>query len=467
MQLNDLTLFVRVADCGSLTGAAVELDISSAVASAGLKRLEKELGTTLFIRSTRSLRLTDAGERYLIHCRSALADLDMGQRAITSSLTQISGTVSLAVPSDVGRNIILPWLDDFLSEYPELKLRLHIGDNLSDFYRDKIDVALRSGKPKDSSLVAFKICDSTRVLCASPEYIERMGAVNNLEQLQQHNCLFFMLDERTHDQWFFSKEGQQYKVRVTSNRTCNDADVARRWAVAGQGVVFKSCLDLTDDLESGRLVPMLTDYVGEEADLYLVCPGREHVTPVVLLLRDMLRVRSKAWLARTNSRLIKDMPDRQPMTKVRQADAADLDVIKTLARETIDKCYRSFLGDEGVDWFINGGGSDKEIIEHLENIMLLEVDGKIQGFCAAEEGFIHLLMIHPQLQQTGFGEYLLAQVESMQRDEGYEHLRLEIFKGNEQALKFYVKHGWSIVGEEQDASFGLVRVFMRKILDRL
>lgn len=298
MQLNDLRLFVRIADCGSLTAAAVELDISTAVASAGLKRLEKALGTSLFIRSTRSLRLTDAGERYLIHCRRALADLELGQRAIESAQASISGLVSLAVPSDVGRNVLLPWLDDFLQQYPQMNLRLHIGDNLSDFYHDKIDVALRSGRPKDSTLVAFKICQSHRVLCASPDYIKRFGEVNSLEQLSKHNCLFFMLDERTHDQWIFNKNGQQHKVRVTANRTCNDADVARRWAVAGQGLVYKSWLDLTDDIEAQRLVPLLGDYRGEEADLYLVCPGREHVTPVVLLLRDMLRERCKQRLER-------------------------------------------------------------------------------------------------------------------------------------------------------------------------
>ena len=303
MQLNDLKLFIRVADCGSLTAAAVELDISSAVASAGLKRLEKELGTTLFIRSTRSLRLTDAGERYLIHCRRALVDLELGHRAIESSQASISGLLSLAVPSDIGRNVLLPWLDEFLLEYPELKLRLHIGDNLSDFYHDKIDVALRSGKPKDSSLVAFKICNSRRVLCASPDYIKQFGEPNSLEQLPQHNCLFLMLDERTHDQWVFNKNGQQHKVRVSANRTCNDADIARRWAVSGQGLVFKSWLDLTDDIESGRLVPLLNDYQGEEADLYLVCPGREHVTPVVLLLRDILRQRCKAHLERVKRRM--------------------------------------------------------------------------------------------------------------------------------------------------------------------
>ncbi|MCL1050141.1 GNAT family N-acetyltransferase [Shewanella abyssi] len=153
------------------------------------------------------------------------------------------------------------------------------------------------------------------------------------------------------------------------------------------------------------------------------------------------------------------------MKSVRQASSADLDRIKRLAKETIDKCYRSFLGDEGVDWFINGGGSDREINQHLEDIVVLEVDGTIQGYCAAEEGFIHSLMIKPQLQGTGLGGYLLAQVEAMQHAQGYEHLRLETFKANEQALNFYQKQGWSIATEERDESFGLVRVFMRKILD--
>lgn len=296
MQINDLRLFVRVADCGSITAAATELDISPATASAALKRLEKQLGTSLFIRSTRSLRLTDTGERYLIHCRRALSDLALGQQAVNDVTEKISGVVSLAVPSDVGRHVLLPWLDEFIDQYPELKLRLHIGDTLSDFYHDKVDVALRLGTPKDSSLVAFEIAKVKRLLCASPAYIAKYGEITAIDQLSDHNCLFFMLEERTHDQWRFSKNGREFKVRVTGNRTCNDAEVARRWAVAGKGVVYKSSLDLEEDITSGRLVPMLTDYQGESADLYLVCPGREHVTPVILLLRDMLRERCKQRL---------------------------------------------------------------------------------------------------------------------------------------------------------------------------
>lgn len=296
MQINDLMLFVRVADCGSITAAATELELSPAAASAALKRLEKQLDTSLFIRSTRRLRLTDTGERYLIHCRRALADLSLGQQAIDDVKEKISGVVSLAVPSDTGRSVLLPWLDDFMDEYPQLKFRLHIGDTLSDFYHDKIDVALRIGTPKDSSLVAFQIAKVKRLLCASPEYIAKHGAITSIEQLSDHNCLFFMLDERTHDQWRFTKNGREFKVRVTGNRTCNDAEVARRWAVAGKGLVYKSALDLGEDILRGRLVPMLKDFEGESADLYLVCPGREHVTPVILLLRDMLRARCKQRL---------------------------------------------------------------------------------------------------------------------------------------------------------------------------
>lgn len=301
MQINDLRLFVRVADCGSITSAATELDISPATASAALKRLEKQLGTSLFVRSTRSLRLTDTGERYLIHCRRALSDLALGQQAVNDVREKISGVVSLAVPSDVGRHVLLPWLDEFMDQYPELKLRLHIGDTLSDFYHDKVDVALRLGTPKDSSLVAFEIAKVQRQLCASPAYIAKYGEVTAIDQLSDHNCLFFMLDERTHDLWRFSKSGREFKIRVTGNRTCNDAEVARRWAVAGKGVVYKSSLDLEGDIISGRLVPMMTDYEGESADLYLVCPGREHVTPVVLLLRDMLREKCKQRLEETST----------------------------------------------------------------------------------------------------------------------------------------------------------------------
>ena len=298
MLINDLALFVRVADCGSISAAATELDLSAASASAAIKRLEKQLDTPLFIRTTRSLRLTAQGERYLIHCRRALSDLALGEQAIASDKGKVSGSLSLSVSSDFGRNMFVPWLDAFLEDFPQLQIRLHLGDNITSFYHDKIDMAVRYGEPQDSNQVAFTICNVERVLCASPAYLAKYGAPSSLEELTAHNCLFYKLDERTHDQWAFRRDGQEFKIRVTGNRSANDAEIARRWAVAGKGIVLKSSLDLVDDLESGRLVRILPEYRGLPLSLYLVCPGREHVTPVVLQLREMLRQRCQSVIER-------------------------------------------------------------------------------------------------------------------------------------------------------------------------
>ncbi|QIR13437.1 LysR family transcriptional regulator [Shewanella aestuarii] len=297
MLTDDLNLFVRVADCGSIAAAAIELDISSAAASAALKRLEKQLDTILFVRTTRSLRLTAQGERYLIHCRQALDQLLLGQQALLSEKGKISGDLNISVSSDFGRNVLLPWLDDFLNAYPELSIKLDIGDNLSHFLHDKIDMALRYGNPPDSNQVAFNICHTQRVLCASPEYLAKHGEPKKVAELSQHNCLIFKVDERDYDLWNFRRDQQEYKVRVSGNRRSNDAEVTRRWAVAGQGIVFKAALDVVNDIKSGRLVAILTDYTSEPVPLSLICHGRDHVTPAMLLLRDQLRQHCQQLLA--------------------------------------------------------------------------------------------------------------------------------------------------------------------------
>ncbi|WP_394130166.1 LysR family transcriptional regulator [Shewanella maritima] len=303
MHVQDLALFIRIADCGSISAAAIELDMSAASASAAVKRLEKELGANLFIRTTRNLRLTEQGERYLIHCRRALDDLTLGQQAIMTEQDDFAGAISISVSSDFGRNLFLPWLEPILQQHPKLSVRLHMGDQLSDFYRDKIDVGLRYGKPEDSTQVAFEICKVRRLLCGSANYIAQKGAPSTPDELRQHQCLIYKLDERTHDQWQFSREQQQFKVRVTGTRSTNDAEIARKWAVADQGLVFKSTLDLADDIINGRLQPVMPNYLGEQISLYLVCPSREQVTPVIIMLREMLRQQCKRLLRQVSSYL--------------------------------------------------------------------------------------------------------------------------------------------------------------------
>ena len=292
LRLDDLQVFVRTADCGSLSAAARELGISPALASAAVKRLEGELGLRLFLRTTRSLSLTAEGTHYLDPAREALRLLRAGSDALAASKDSFGGTLKIAMPSDLGRNLLLGWLDAFQRRHPKLHYQLSVSDRLADMVRQQVDLAIRYGEQDDSSLIALPVAAANdRVLVASPAYLREHGPVLSLDDLQRHNCLRFALEDGLHDRWTFYRLPQrdQVSVRVSGNRSADDADLVRRWAVAGLGIAYKSRLDVSADLAAGRLQRLLPQMAGEAAPLHLVCMHRAQVTPLVLQLRDFLR----------------------------------------------------------------------------------------------------------------------------------------------------------------------------------
>ncbi|PTU78429.1 LysR family transcriptional regulator [Pseudomonas indoloxydans] len=293
----DLQLFVRTAETGSLSAAARLLDVSPAVASAALKRLEQQLQVRLLARSTRSLRLTPEGELYLVHARLALQSLEEGRQQLVGSQEGICGVLQLSAPSDLGRNTLLPWLDAFQDEHPQLQLRLLLADRVADLFREPVDIALRYGAPEDSSLVALPVAaENRRVLCASPSYLARHGSPRSVEELHQHNCLLYMLHGRAYDRWRFQDGKREVLMNVAGDRVCDDADVTRRWAVAGRGVVYKSWLDVAEDVREGRLQVLLPNWLGEPTPLYLVCAHRAQLSKAVHLLREFVQLRCQRLL---------------------------------------------------------------------------------------------------------------------------------------------------------------------------
>lgn len=302
LRFDDLQLFVRAADLGSLSAAARVMDMSAAVASAALKRIEQQLGARLMARSTRSLRLTAEGDGFLEYARAALSSLEEGRRLLASSQDQVSGVLQLSAPSDFGRNVLLPWLDEFQRQHPQLTLRLLLGDRIADLFRQPVDIALRYGEPEDSSLVALPIApDNRRVLCAAPSYLARQGEPQHLEQLAQHNCLLFMLGNRVHDHWRFHDGKREMSLTVHGDRISDDADVVRRWALEGAGVAYKSWLDVAGDVQTGRLKVLMPELQGEWAPLNLLCAHRLQLSKPVNLLREMLKLRCSALAARSPS----------------------------------------------------------------------------------------------------------------------------------------------------------------------
>lgn len=293
--LQDLKIFVETAHRGSLTAAARVMDLSPAATSAAVKRLEAELGTPLFIRSTRSLRLTHPGEVFLEHCEQALQLVGDGFQAVRTGQTVIRDVLQLSMPSDVGRHYLLPWLDDFMERYPKVDVRLQLSDRLVDIYQQPVDIALRYGEPPESSLIALPIvAQNRRVLCASPDYLARYGEPDSPLALSGHNCLCFMLGEDVHARWRFWKDGQELSVKVRGNRTANDGDAVHRWVLAGKGIAYKSLLDVADDLRAGRLVSLCRDWQTEPTPLNLVCADRRQLSPAVQALRHFLVERCEA-----------------------------------------------------------------------------------------------------------------------------------------------------------------------------
>jgi DNA-binding transcriptional LysR family regulator len=294
IRLEDLLIFVSAADNGSLSAAARQLDLTPSVASVGLKRLEAELGARLLARSTRSLRLTPDGERYLQYARN----VEAGSNAVAHGRKAIGGTVSLSVPSDLGRNVLARWLDEFQTNHPDVSLQIRIGDHLTNMFSSSIDLAVRYGTPEDSTLIALPLVnDNRRVLCASPAYFARHGKPATPADLLDHNCLRFALSDTVHDRWTFHADGEPTTVSVRGNRCNNDGELVRRWAVDGHGIAYKSRIDVLKNLREGTLESALTDLQGEAAPLHLVCTHRLMLSPTVNALRDFLQRHIKLYLA--------------------------------------------------------------------------------------------------------------------------------------------------------------------------
>ncbi len=298
VRLEDIRIFVATADGGSLSAAARALDLTPAVASVSVKRLEKELSTRLLVRSTRSLRLTPDGERYLLHALTAFAALSAGQHAIADGLQTIGGNVSISMPSDLGRNLLFRWIDDFQTRYSKVTLNIRLGDRITDLYRQPVDLAVRYGEPEDSTLIAIPLTrDNRRVLCASPEYFARHGRPRVPTDLTQHNCLRYALADSLHQHWTFAGIGTDagdqtsVTVKVEGDRISDDAELVHRWALAGYGIAYKSRLDVLASLRSGTLEAALTGFQGEPAPLRLICTHRLLISPTVIALRDFLQQR--------------------------------------------------------------------------------------------------------------------------------------------------------------------------------
>lgn len=288
--LQDLELCLRVAERGNMSEAGRELGLTTAAVSAAVKRLELALGANLFDRTTRSMRLSAAGEIFIPHLQQVLGGLDVAESELRNLQGLVSGEIRISMPSDLGRNLLLELLDGFQNIHPNLKFIVHISDSVQDLYREGLDLVIRYGDQKDSGLIAQKLCDNRRVLAAAPAYVARVGQPATLADLINHNCILFYRNDSPYSKWLFEVDGREQTIQVKGNRYANDGELVKRWALAGHGIVYKSRLDIARELENGSLVELLPNqYQGQTAPLYAVYKERRYQTYRMAQLLGYLR----------------------------------------------------------------------------------------------------------------------------------------------------------------------------------
>jgi DNA-binding transcriptional LysR family regulator len=286
--LQEMAVFAKVVGAGSLSAAARDLSLSTAVVSRRLAALEARLGVRLINRTTRSLHLTDEGASYLEACNRVLADIEEADAAVAAGRGEPQGTLRVALPASFGNQHVAPLIPDFAARYPKVQLALSLSDRYVNVIEEGFDLAVRIAELEDSSLAARKLAPNRRVVCASPEYLRRHGTPLTPQDLLRHNCLTTAAElAMTWD--YRHPDGVPGSVRVSGRYSCDNWEVLRDWALAGMGVALKSTWDVRRHLEDGSLVPLLPGYTfASDVAIWAVYPHRRHLSAKVRVFVDFL-----------------------------------------------------------------------------------------------------------------------------------------------------------------------------------
>lgn len=278
---HDLAAFVKVADRGGFSAAAEDLGLTPSALSKLISRLEQRLGARLLARSTRKVALTPEGEIYLAHCRDILAAMEAADAEVSAAGGKPQGVVRINVGTAFATHQLSSFIPDFCARYPDLHLDIAVTDRLVDVLTESVDVAIRTGPLGDSRLVARKIGESRRFICASPAYLARHGRPELPADLLSHNCLLLSNFSQLARWPFHTPEGVN-RMQVAGRMTCDSADMLLDYAVRGFGIVRLGDMLVGESIRRGELVTMLDEHhVDEPYPIWAVMPpGRNRALRV-------------------------------------------------------------------------------------------------------------------------------------------------------------------------------------------
>jgi DNA-binding transcriptional LysR family regulator len=286
-RLTSLTAFVRVVDNGGFSAAGRKLNMSTTMVSNHIQALEERLGARLLHRTTRKVSLTEVGRAYYDRATQILSDLEQADDIAGALQSTPRGTLRIYTATHIVP-FVAPVVAEFLAAYPDVKVDLNMGERTIDLIDEGFDVAIRLTPPPDSSLIVRSLATWRHVLCCSPAYLEKHGPLRQLSELADHNCVRHVLYPYG-DEWrFVDRKGMPASVRIAGNLVSNSGDTLRTAALQGVGILLGPGFLVADDLDSGRLVRLLSEYRPIELSMNAVYPHRHHLSAKVRSFIDLL-----------------------------------------------------------------------------------------------------------------------------------------------------------------------------------
>lgn len=275
-RFHELNAFIAVVEAGGFSAAARRTGYSQSAISKAIGALEKRLGVALFNRSTRSVTLTDQGQRYYDRTKPLVDEMDDADGELTSSTLHASGLVRIATASTFGRLHVLPLLPDLLSLHPGLRVDLVLSDTVRDMVDDRIDMAIRVGAIDEPDAVVRRVVGTPMVCVGSRRYFARHAAPTHPAELVDHNCLVYGGMTRSANWTFVGPEGP-FSVPVRGNLSSNSVETIRAGVLAGVGIGMFTRASLSDELRHPDVITILDEFVSDIMDVSIVWPKRRFV----------------------------------------------------------------------------------------------------------------------------------------------------------------------------------------------
>jgi DNA-binding transcriptional LysR family regulator len=288
--LAEMNAFVAIAERSSFAKAAAHLGVSRSSLSETIRALEEKLGVRLLNRTTRSVALTEVGERLLAQLRPVLDNLDAALESVIVFRDKPAGLLRLAVPRPAAKTVIAPILARFLAQYPAITLDVSIDSALTDIVRGRFDAGIRPGHRVEQDMVALRVGEDARpTIVASPDYLARHPAPNAPVDLQSHNCIRMRFASGAIARWTFEKRGKSLEVMVTGSLITSDGDLALRAALDGAGIARLPISSVESFIAERRLVLLLQDWMPRSVGFFLYYPNRRQMPAALQAFVDFLK----------------------------------------------------------------------------------------------------------------------------------------------------------------------------------